>query len=184
MRITSTALIMNDELAAGVRRMLADANQRGLAVELRRRPAAHSLEEAAELLGIGPSDMAKTIVVRRSSREYLFALIPGGTQIAWPKLRSLLGVSKMKLPDAAEALKATGYERGTITPVGSEPSWPVIIDQRLVGRRVALGAGGHGYSAFVDIDDLVRAFNAMVADIADWRRSGGFRLTGLARPDA
>jgi Cys-tRNA(Pro)/Cys-tRNA(Cys) deacylase len=43
----------------------------------------------------------------------------------------------------------------------------VIIDRRLLGRRAALGAGGHGYSAFVDIDDLVRAFDATVADIAD-----------------
>jgi Cys-tRNA(Pro)/Cys-tRNA(Cys) deacylase len=160
-------MIMNDELAAGVRRMLAEADRRGLAVELRHRPAANSLEEAAELLGIRPSEMAKAIVVRRSNGDYLFALIPGGTQIAWPKLRSLLGVSKMKLPDAAEAFQATGYERGTITPIGSEPSWPVIIDQRLVGHRAALGAGGHGYSAFVEIDDLVRAYDATIADIAD-----------------
>jgi Cys-tRNA(Pro)/Cys-tRNA(Cys) deacylase len=158
---------MSDELVPGVRRMLADANQRGLAIELRNRPAARSLEEAAELLGVGPSDMAKTIVLRQSSGKYLFALIPGGMQIAWPKLRSLLGVSKMKLPDASEALEATGYERGTITPIGSEPSWPVIVDQRLVGRRAALGAGGHGYSAFVEIDDLVRAYQATVADITN-----------------
>jgi Cys-tRNA(Pro)/Cys-tRNA(Cys) deacylase len=41
----------------------------------------------------------------------------------------------------------------------------VIIDQRLVGHRAALGAGGHGFSAFVEIDDLVRAFEATVADI-------------------
>src|SRR5215218_5923619 len=159
-------MIMNDELPDGVRRMLADADQRGLAVELRRRPAARSLEEAAELLGIRPSDMAKTIVVRRSNGSYMFVVIPGDAQIAWPKLRSLLGVSKMKLPDATEAFEATGYERGTITPIGSAPSWPVIVDQRLVGRRAALGAGGHGYSAFVEIDDLVRAYQATVADIA------------------
>jgi Cys-tRNA(Pro)/Cys-tRNA(Cys) deacylase len=75
-------MIMSDELAAGVRRMLADADQRGLAVELRQRPAAHSLEETAELLGIHPSDMAKTIVVRRSNRSYLFVVIAGDTQIA------------------------------------------------------------------------------------------------------
>jgi Cys-tRNA(Pro)/Cys-tRNA(Cys) deacylase len=156
---------VSEETPAGVRRMLADAEDRGLAVELRRRPVAHSLEEAAELLGIAPSDIAKTIVVRRSSGNYLFAVIPGGTQIAWPKLRLLLGVSKMKLPDAAEALEATGYERGTITPIGSDPSWPVIIDRLLVGRRAALGAGGHGYSAFVEIDDLVRSYHAKVADI-------------------
>jgi Cys-tRNA(Pro)/Cys-tRNA(Cys) deacylase len=160
-------MIMNDEPPDGVRRMLADADQRGLAVELRRRPAARSLEEAAELLGIRPSDMAKTIVVRRSNGSYLFVVIPGDAQIAWPKLRSLLGVSKMKLPDATEAFEATRYERGTITPIGSEPNWPVIIDQTLLGHRAALGAGGHGYSAFIEIDDLVRAFDATVADIAD-----------------
>jgi prolyl-tRNA editing enzyme YbaK/EbsC (Cys-tRNA(Pro) deacylase) len=158
-------MIMVDDLTDGVRRMLADAEQRGLAVELRRRSVAHSLEEAAELLGIAPSDIAKTIVVRRSSGDYLFVVIAGGTQISWPKLRLLLGVSKMKLPDAAEALLATGYERGTITPIGSDPNWPVIIDRRLVGHRAALGAGGHGYSAFVEIDDLVRAYDATVADI-------------------
>jgi Cys-tRNA(Pro)/Cys-tRNA(Cys) deacylase len=158
-------MIVSNELTAGVRRMLADAEQRGLAVELRRRPVAHTLEEAAELLGIAPSDMAKTIVVRRSSGNYLFAVIPGGTQISWPKLRLLLGVSKMKFPDATEALQATGYERGTITPIGSDPKWPVIIDQRLVGHRAALGGGGHSFSAFVEIDDLVRAFEATVADI-------------------
>jgi Cys-tRNA(Pro)/Cys-tRNA(Cys) deacylase len=160
-------MIMNDELNPGVRRMLADADQRGLAVELRPRPAANSLEEAAELLGIDPEEIAKTIVVRRASGSYLFALIPGGTQIAWPKLRALLGISRMKLPDAAEALEATGYERGTITPIGSVPSWPVIVDERLAGRRAALGAGGHGYSAFIAIDDLVSAYDATVADIAD-----------------
>ena len=158
---------MSDDLTAGVRRMLADADQRGLAVELRRRPAARNLEEAAELLGIRPSEMAKTIVVRRPDGSYLFVIIAGDTQIAWPKLRSLLGVSKLKLPDAAEAFQATGYERGTITPIGSEPQWPVIIDRRLVGQRAALGAGGHGYSAFITIDDLVWAYEATVADVAD-----------------
>jgi Cys-tRNA(Pro)/Cys-tRNA(Cys) deacylase len=155
-----------EQAPAGVQRMLADAEQRGLTVELRHRPAANSLEEAAELLGIGPSHIAKTIVARRSSGNYLFAVIPGGTQISWPKLRMLLGANKMKLPDAAEALAATGYERGTITPIGSDPSWPVIIDQRLIGRRAAFGAGEHGYSAFVEIDDLVRAYDATVGDIA------------------
>ncbi len=165
--ITTEWVIVSNELAAGVRRMLADANQRGVAVELRHRPVARSLEEAAELLGIAPSEIAKTIVVRRAGGDYLFAVIPGGTQISWPKLRLLLGVSKMKLPDAAEALAATGYERGTITPIGSDPKWPVIIDQRLIGHRAALGAGGHGYSAFVQIDDLVRAYDATVADIVN-----------------
>lgn len=155
------------EQDAGPERMLAAARARGLAVEVRERPAAASLDEAAGLLGIRPADIAKTIVVRRAPEDYLFVILPGDKQIAWPKLRSVVGVNKLKFPDAAEALAATGYERGTITPIGSEPGWPVYVDRRLVGCRVAMGAGAHGYSAFVDIDELVQAYEATVADLTD-----------------
>ncbi len=158
---------IESEFPSGVMRMLTAAEARGLDVEVRPRPAANSLEEAAVILGIRPADIAKTIVVRRASDAYLFAVVPGDTQIAWPKLRAQVGVNKLKFPDAAEALAATGYERGTITPIGSEPEWPVLIDQRLVGCRVAMGAGAHGFSAFLDIDDLVRSYDAVVADLVD-----------------
>ena len=43
---------------------------------------------------------------------------------------------------------------------------PVYVDAGLRGRRVAMGAGAHGFSAFVAIDDLVAAYDATVADIA------------------
>ena len=154
-------------LPEGVRRMLAAAAERGLAVEVRPRPAARSLEEAAALLGLTPADIAKTLVLRRSGEQYLYAVIPGDTQIAWPRLRAVVGVNKMTLPDAAAALAATGYERGTITPVGARGDWPVFVDQRLLGQRVAMGSGAHGYSAFLGVDDLVRSYRATVAEIAE-----------------
>lgn len=154
-------------LPEGVRRMLTAAAARGLAVEVRPRPAARSLEEAAEILRISPADIAKTLVLRRSGDQYLFAVIPGDTQISWPKLRSVVGVNKMTLPDAAAALGATGYERGTITPVGAAGGWPLFVEERLRGRRVAMGAGDHGYSAFLEVDDLVGSYDATVAGIAD-----------------
>ncbi|MBN9611961.1 MAG: YbaK/EbsC family protein [Actinobacteria bacterium] len=142
------------------------AAARGLDIEIRERPAANSLQEAAELLGIDPSDIVKTLVVKRSDDTYLFALIPGGRAISWPKLRALVGVNKLRLPEAELALAATGYERGTITPIGSTTDWPVFADQSIVGRRVAMGAGAHGYSLFVDADQLIRAYGAAVADIS------------------
>ena len=39
--------------------------------------------------------------------------------ISWPKLRGHLGVKRLSLPDADEALAVTGYVRYTITPFGS-----------------------------------------------------------------
>jgi Cys-tRNA(Pro)/Cys-tRNA(Cys) deacylase len=153
--------------STGSKRFLADAAARGLEVRLVERLAARSLEEAARILGIQPADIVKSLVVKHKDGSFLFALIPGDRQISWPKLRSLLGVNKLSLPPADVALEATGYERGTITPLGSTTAWPVYADLAILGRRVSMGAGQHGYSAFVDADALTAALDAVVADISE-----------------
>ncbi|WP_460005866.1 aminoacyl-tRNA deacylase [Microbacterium xylanilyticum] len=143
------------------------AAERGLDIEIRQRPAARSLHEAAALLGLDPSGIVKTLVVKRSDDTFLFALIPGGRKISWPKLRALVGVNRLKLPDPEAALAATGYERGTIVPIGSTTAWPVYADESIRGHRIAMGAGSHGYSLFVDADALIDAYDATVADISE-----------------
>lgn len=147
-------------------RVLEAARERGLEIVVRERPAANSLAEAAEILGLQPADIVKTLVVKRADDTFLFALIPGDKAISWPKLRALVGVNKLQLPSPDIALAATGYERGTITPFGSSTDWPIYADASIVGRRVAMGAGAHGLSLFVDADDLIRAYDATVADIS------------------
>ena len=147
-------------------RVRAAASARGLDVEIRERPAARSLPEAAELLGIPPAGIVKTLVVKRSDDTFLFALVPGDRAISWPKLRAVVGVNKLQLPDPDRALDATGYERGTIVPIGSSTEWPIFADEQIVGRRIAMGAGAHGYSLFVHADDLIAAYAATVADIS------------------
>lgn len=151
----------------GRERVAADAAARGLQVEFVERMQARSLEEAASILGITPADIVKSLVVKRSDGTFLFALIPGDRQIAWPKLRALVGVNKLQLPSPEAALEATGYERGTITPLGSTTAWPVYADSGMVGRRVSMGAGEHGYSLFVQADELIAALGATVADISE-----------------
>ena len=67
--------------------------------------------------------------MRRGDDDFLFVLVPGDDrESSWPKLRSLLGVSRLSMPDAAVARDVTGYERGTITPLGPLRPWPVIPD--------------------------------------------------------
>jgi Cys-tRNA(Pro)/Cys-tRNA(Cys) deacylase len=126
-----------------------------------------SLQEAAAARGVAIPDVVKTIVVRRGDDDFLFVLVPGDRVISWPKLRALLGVSRMSMPDAAAALEATGYERGTITPFGSKREWPVIADERLGGREVTLGSGAHNVAIAVPADAAIEALRATVADISD-----------------
>jgi Cys-tRNA(Pro)/Cys-tRNA(Cys) deacylase len=152
--------------ATGRERVEADAAARGIHVEFVERPAARSLAEAAELLGFSPAGIIKTLVVKRHDGSFLFALVPGDRQISWGKLRAIVGVNKLRLPEASVAFEATGYERGTITPLGSTTAWPIFADERMSGR-VALGAGEPGMSAFVDAAELIAAYDATVADITD-----------------
>jgi Cys-tRNA(Pro) deacylase len=147
-------------------RALDDARERQLAVEVVPRPPARSLEEAAAGLGIEPRLLVKTLVVRRAEDDYLFVLLPGDRQISWPKLRAVVGVNRLSMPDAQRAFAATGYERGTITPLGSSAAWPVFVDERISGR-IALGSGEHGHALFVDAAQLCAAYSAVVADLSE-----------------
>jgi Cys-tRNA(Pro) deacylase len=151
---------------AATQRVRDAAASLGLEIEVRERPVARSLEEAAQILGLTPADIVKTLVVKRSDDTFLFALVPGDRGISWPKLRAVVGVNKLQLPDPELALAATGYERGTIVPLGSTVAWPVYADERMRGTRIAMGAGAHGYSLFVDADALIAALGATVADIS------------------
>jgi Cys-tRNA(Pro)/Cys-tRNA(Cys) deacylase len=126
-----------------------------------------SLAEAAEVRGVTPADVVKTLVVRRADDDYLFVLVPGDRTISWPRLRALLGVSRLSMPDAATARDVTGYERGTITPFGAARPWPVVADTRLSGRQVTLGGGAHGVAVLLDADAAVSALGATVADVTD-----------------
>ena len=92
-----------------------------------------SLAEAAAARGVEPHQVVKTMVVRVSEGEHLFVLVPGDREIAWPKLRALLGVNRLSMPPAEEAREVTGYVRGTITPLGSLTALPVIADASMTG---------------------------------------------------
>lgn len=139
----------------------------GLAHRVIRHGPVRNLAEAAAARGVDPADVIKTLVVRRGDGDFLFVLVPGDRAISWPKLRRLLGVSRLSMPDADAAKAATGYERGTITPFGSLRPWPVIADARMAGRQITLGAGEHGSAIALAADDALTALNARVADISD-----------------
>lgn len=153
-------------------RALAAAEDLRLAHRVIRHGPVRSLTEAARARGVEPADVVKTLVVRRGDDDFLFVLVPGDRAISWPKLRRLLGVSRLSMPDADVARLATGYERGTITPFGSSRAWPVIADERVRGREITLGAGEHGVALAAKADEILQALDASVADISDPEPAG------------
>jgi prolyl-tRNA editing enzyme YbaK/EbsC (Cys-tRNA(Pro) deacylase) len=101
--------------AEGEARAAAAADALGLTYDVTRHGLVSSLAEAAVARGLAPQQILKTLVVRVTEGDHRFVLVPGDREIAWPKLRALLGVNRLSMPSADEAREVTGYERGTIT---------------------------------------------------------------------
>ena len=139
----------------------------GVAFEVTTHGHVSSLAKAAAARGLTPDRVLKTLVVRRADDDFLFVLVPGGRSISWPKLRGLLGVSRLSMPSADVALDVTGYVRGTITPLGSSRAWPVIADASIPPGPVSIGGGASGTAFTVDSAELGAALDAQVADVTD-----------------
>ena len=156
----------------GSDRAIAAITNAGVAHMVSRIGPVGSLEDAAAARGLEPRDIVKTLVVRRGEDDFLFVLVPGDREISWPKLRALLGVKRLSMPDAQVAKDVTGYERGTITPFGASRAWPVVADETVADRTISLGGGAHGVALTVDGSDVIRALSAQLADVTDPRASG------------
>lgn len=147
-------------------RAIAAVAEAGIDFETIRHGRVSSLAEAAAVQGVEPRQIVKTLVVRRADDDFVLVLVPGDRTFSWPKLRALLGTSRLSMPDPAGARAATGYERGTITPFGSTTAWPVVVDSLVTGR-ISLGGGAHGVAILVEAADAIRVLGAQVADISD-----------------
>jgi Cys-tRNA(Pro) deacylase len=153
-------------VSEGSDRAASAADELGLAYVLTRHGPVTSLAEAAAARGLEPRQIVKTMVVRVADGDYRFVLVPGEREIAWPKLRMLLGVNRLSMPPADEARAVTGYVRGTITPLGSLQALPVIADASINGP-VSIGGGDHGVAFTVEAADLLAVLQAEVADVTE-----------------
>jgi Cys-tRNA(Pro) deacylase len=156
-----------NEAAADDTPALRAMREGGVAHRIVRTGPASSAEESASLQGIPLGALLRTIVVRRGADDYLFVLVPAGRRFDWPKLRAHLGVTRLSLPDADEALRVTGYVRYTITPFGATNPWPVLADAALLEQPiVAIGGGARGVNLHLAPADLVTALAATVIDVS------------------
>lgn len=159
----------------GPARVTEDAAAHGIELTFASRGPAHSVEEAAENLGITPGEIVKTLVAQAKATQsaaghtYVIALIPGDKQVDWAKLRKLAGFKKMSMASPEAGLAATGYHPGTITPFGAMAQdgtrWPIFADASITGR-ICMGAGEKDLNLFVQATELIEAYGVTVGDIA------------------
>lgn len=122
--------------------------------------------EAAEVLGLPPQRLFKTLIAELDGR-LIVAVVPVSAQLDVRGLATAMGVKKCRMAAVADAERATGYVTGGISPLGHRKSLPVVIDVSVRDfDTVFCSAGRRGLQLELAPGDLVRAAKATVAPIA------------------
>jgi Ala-tRNA(Pro) deacylase len=123
--------------------------------------------DEAAALGIGPDEVAKTLVLVASGGN-VRAVLAASERIDLHKVAATLGLGAKKVHLANEDNLAHDYpdfELGAVPPFGGRED-RVLVDERLAGRdTVVVEAGSHDRSVRLKVGDLVRLTRAQVADI-------------------
>jgi Cys-tRNA(Pro)/Cys-tRNA(Cys) deacylase len=132
-------------------------------------PAAESYgEEAAELLGLNPDEVFKTLLVSLSGHKssLAVAVLPVSHKLSLKAIAKALGAKKAEMADPKVAERTTGYIVGGISPLGQKKALPTVVDASAEGlTRIHVSAGRRGLEIALAPQDLVSLTRGSFAPI-------------------
>jgi Cys-tRNA(Pro)/Cys-tRNA(Cys) deacylase len=132
-------------------------------------PEKLSAVDVAQLLGVSPQVVYKTIVVTREKPgKPILALVPGAREVDLKALARALGEKKVHLPTERQAEQLTGLQAGGISPLALlNRGFQVVIDISAQSHaEIYLSGGERGLDIRLPVTALVALTNAKVAEIA------------------
>ncbi len=127
--------------------------------------AARTAQEAADALGVGVGQIAKSVVFRRRADEVAVLVVTSGDRrVDEKKVAALVGA--VGRADAEFVKARTGFTIGGISPVGHVEAPVLLIDRELFRFDVIWAAAGHPNGVFrASPHELVALTGAPVADV-------------------
>ena len=121
--------------------------------------------EAADLLGLDPAQVFKTLLAAVDGR-LVVGVVPVSGKLDLKALAAASGGKRAELAAPADAERATGYVVGGISPVGQRRPHPTVLDESaLQFETVYVSGGRRGLDIGLAPSDLVRVTGAVVARI-------------------
>lgn len=121
--------------------------------------------EAAELLGLDPDRVFKTLFVEVDGR-FVVGIVPVSGQLDLKAVAAAVGGKKAAMADPVDAERASGYVVGGISPVGQKRQHPTVLDESALGFPTVFVSGGkRGLDLELAPADLVKVTRATTARI-------------------
>lgn len=120
----------------------------------------------AEMLGIEPEVMFKTLVTRGERLGILVFCIPVAEDLDLKKCAEVAGDKRVEMIHVKELLGLTGYIRGGCSPIGMKKLYPTFIDETAqLWDRIYVSAGMRGVQLILSPEDLAVFTKAKFADL-------------------
>jgi Cys-tRNA(Pro)/Cys-tRNA(Cys) deacylase len=143
--------------------------QAGIAHEVREYQLAmddFTAERVAELVGLPPDQVYKTLLAVGDRNGPCFAVIPANTELDLRALAAAHGERKIRLASLKEVLPLTGYERGSVTAIAAKKQFPVYLDEIAeLFEEIAVSAGTKGIQVVIATGDYIELTTARIAAI-------------------
>lgn len=121
--------------------------------------------EAAEVLGLAPERVFKTLLVDTGS-GLAVGIVPVDGQLDLKAMASALGVKSVTMAEPLAAERSTGYVVGGISPVGQKRRLPTVLDLSAeLFPTIFVSGGRRGFDIELAPADLMRVTSALSAPI-------------------
>jgi Cys-tRNA(Pro)/Cys-tRNA(Cys) deacylase len=125
--------------------------------------------ESAQLLGVSPDLVYKTIVViRPKGGKPILAVVPGPREVDLKLLADAVGEKKLNVPTQREAEELTGLQAGGISPLALiNKGFQVFLDQSAAQHeQIHISGGQRGLNIRLPVKALIDLTRARLAPIS------------------
>ena len=138
----------------------------GLDYELVSHERTQAAKREAQVLGVDPRQVAKTVVLTDGYGDFIRVVVPATRHVDMQKARALLG-DRFRLATETELIGAyPTFELGAVPPFGG-PENTVIVDTAVArAGYVIIEAGTHERSMRLAAKDLISVSKAWIADVS------------------
>jgi Cys-tRNA(Pro)/Cys-tRNA(Cys) deacylase len=132
-------------------------------------PTTRNAEEVAELIGLPPFMVFKTLVVQSvETNKPLLVLLPSDCQLDLKRMAASAGEKKVRLATHADAEAITGLQVGGISPLMlTDKNCKVYVDKSASAlQNIVISAGQRGVQLRVPTVPLLALLRARIVDAA------------------
>lgn len=122
--------------------------------------------EVADMLGLDPDRVFKTLVTVGKSGEHYVFMVPVAEELDLKRAAKAVGEKAVEMIKSRELLPLTGYVHGGCSPIGMKKQFPTVIDETAQLFDVICFSGGRiGCQLEMSPDDLAKLVPLKFADI-------------------